>query len=487
MIPLLGFTPDATPETPGVILACSNVIPTERGIAAAPSGVAPAAVGPLPADCRGAATLTRLDGSRRLIAGTAAGLYELATDATWDDVSRSGGYTGAVEGGWQLWQFGDDTIASDGVAPIQRSTGTDFADIAGAPVAQVLCTSNNFVLGFNTSDAGYGVSPDRWWCSALLDASDWAPDVSTQCTTGRLVSVPGEIIAALPFGAQVVAYKTGGMYLGSYVGAPVVWQWDQIPGDQGCAGPDAVCDVRLAGAPAAHVFVGSDANIYLFAGAQAVSIATGKVRRFFAEDSSPNYRYKTICQFDRQTNRVWIFYPSRFSSTPDSALVYHMETQRWGHVQIAVNAAMNYISPGYGIDDLPTVGSEIDDITIPFDSQYWLAGGRALSVFSGGQLQAMVGASSGCSITTGDVGDDDQYSTLRSIRARFLRAPSAGGGQVYQKANSGENAAAGGAMSLTGSRWDVMQSARWHSARLDMTGDCELNALRFDLVPDGLE
>jgi hypothetical protein len=486
MIPLLGFTPDAAPTTQGVITACSNIAPTERGIAAAPSGVPPAGVGSLASDCRGAATLTKLDGTRRVIAGTAAVLSELS-GGTWSDVSRSGGYTGADESRWQFAQFGDDTIATDGVAPLQISGSGAFADIAGAPKAKVVCTSNNFVLAFNTNDGGYGVSPDRWWCSALLDASDWTPDVSTQCTTGRLVSVPGEITAALPFGAGVVAYKSSGMYLGSYVGAPVVWQWDQVPGDQGCVGVDAVCDVRLAGASAAHVFVGADANIYLFTGTQAVSIAAGKVARWFAADSSPAYRYRTICRFDRQANRVWIFYPSRNSETPDSALIYHMETQQWGYAPIDVEAAMAFVSPGYTIDSLSSVAPTVDEINIPFDSQYWLAGGRTLAVWTDCQILALNGVSSGCSITSGDIGDDDQYSTLRSVRARFMRAPTSGTGQVFSKANSGENATAGGAMSLTGSRWDVMQSARWHSVRLDMTGDCELNALRFDLVPDGLE
>jgi hypothetical protein len=486
MTPLLGFTPDADPTAPGAIVACSDIVPTERGIAAAPSGVAPAGVGALPAACRGAVTVSRLDGTRRVLAGTAASLRELS-GTTWADVSRGGGYTGAAESVWQFWQFGNDTIASDGVAPLQISSSGAFADISGAPVARIICTSNNFLLAFNTSDAGFGVSQDRWWCSALLDASDWTPDVSTQCTTGRLVSVPGEIVAALPFGSSVVAYKSQGMYLGNYVGAPVVWQWDQVPGDQGCAGPDAVCDVRLAGAPAAHVFVGSDANVYMFNGVQAASIANGKVRKWFAENSSPAYRHRTICQFDRQANRVWIFYASRNSASPDAALVYHMETQQWGHVSLSIQAAMSYVFPGYTIDGLPAVGATIDGISVPFDSQYWLAGGRALSVFVGGQLQALIGPSSGCSITTGDTGDDTQYSTLRGVRARFLRAPASGAGRVFNKANSGENPAAGGAMSMTGSRWDVMQSARWHSVRLDMTGDCELNALRLDIVPDGLE
>ena len=41
-----------------------------------------------------------------------------------------------------------------------------FAPVAGAPKAKILAVLKGFVMAFNTSDATYGDSPDRWWCSA---------------------------------------------------------------------------------------------------------------------------------------------------------------------------------------------------------------------------------------------------------------------------------------------------------------------------------
>ena len=41
---LLGFTPDTDPTTPGVLVDCHNLIPTENGMQDAPTPVTPADV-----------------------------------------------------------------------------------------------------------------------------------------------------------------------------------------------------------------------------------------------------------------------------------------------------------------------------------------------------------------------------------------------------------------------------------------------------------
>lgn len=118
-------------------------------------------------------------------------------------------------------------------------------------------------------------------------------------------------------GEYAIAYKQRSIYLGQYVGAPTVWNWLQVPGgDAGCVGKEAICDIG-----GAHFFVGDD-NIWIFDGTRPIPVADGYVRQFFFDNSNPSYRYKTICVFDRQNNRVWVFYPSLSSQTPDSALVY---------------------------------------------------------------------------------------------------------------------------------------------------------------------
>ena len=75
MIPLQGFSPDMETPTPGVLVDCSQFIPYETGMEAAPSLQSIPNVPALAAACRGSAVVTRLDGTRRVIAGTSAGLF----------------------------------------------------------------------------------------------------------------------------------------------------------------------------------------------------------------------------------------------------------------------------------------------------------------------------------------------------------------------------------------------------------------------------
>lgn len=77
MTPLMGFAPDMETPTPGVLVDCENFIPYESGMEAAPSAVTPSDVPALAAACLGAASISKIDGTKRVFAGTGTKLYEL--------------------------------------------------------------------------------------------------------------------------------------------------------------------------------------------------------------------------------------------------------------------------------------------------------------------------------------------------------------------------------------------------------------------------
>jgi hypothetical protein len=480
MIPIQGYMPDADPTTPGALTEVSNIIPNERGLIGAPSGVAPSGVGVLAAACRGAVVATKLDGTRRIIAGTQTKLYEFS-GGSWGDVSAAGNYTGSAENRWAFAQFGDFTLASNDTEAIQASSSSAFVALT-APKAKVIYTVANFVMALNTNDATYGDSPDRWRCSAIFDHTDWTVAVSTQANTGRLVQTPGELVAGLPLGNQAVAYKAASVYLGSYVGSPEVWRWDVVDNDSGCVGQEALCDID-----GAHFYLSGD-GFRVFDGARTIPIGDGVLTQWFANNSDPTYRYKTICRFDRQNKRVFVFYVGRGSSTLDQALVYHITSKRWGRMYKPIEAALRYVSSGVTIDGMTAVASTIDALTIPVDSQFWQSGGKAFSVFNTShQLQTLTGESSASSITTGDIGDDGTFTTLKGARVRFLNSPTSATGEVFCKNDAGDDYDPTTTFTMQGNRIDVLQSARFHKLRLDFQGDVEVTAIRYDTVPDGEE
>lgn len=479
MTPLVGFAPDADVTTPGLITACTNLIPYLNGMEGAPEPSTPAGTPALAAACIGAAVVSKLDDTRRIIAGTTTKLYELLAGA-WTDVSRAAVYTGGADTRWSITQFGDATLAANRADVIQRSTGAAFADVATAPKAEILFTVGAFVMALNLNDGSE--KPDGWQCSAAFDDTSWTPSLATQATAGRLVATAGRLTAGMRLGEYAIAYKQRSIYLGQYVGAPTVWNWIQVPGgDAGCVGKEAICDIG-----GAHFFVGDD-NIWIFDGTRPVPVADGYVRQYFFDNSNPSFRYRTICVFDRQKNLVWVFYPSIGATTPDSALVYHVTAKKWGVANRSIEAALNYVSSGVTIDGLSSISSTIDGLSsYSFDSQFWLAGGKSMSIFNTShQLQSMTGASTSSAMTTGEVGDDYAVSCLGPIRLRYAQAPVTASVQTFIQQNSGIGFMAAASGAVVDGKFDLRQSARWHKAAFAFSGPVRVTHMDANFTPAG--
>ena len=482
MTPIAGYAPDSDPNTPGILTDCANIVPFESGFKGAASPVNTVSNN-LGAPCNGAVVSVKLDGTRRIFAGTAINLYELAS-GTWTSRTRATPYTGGADTRWSFCQFGDTTVASNLADVMQSSATGAFADIATAPKAKIVVSAtNNFVIAFNTSDATYGISPDRWWCCAQADQTNWTPNISTLATTGRLVAIEGAIQAALPLGDYVIAYKNRAIFVGIFAGSPVVWQWSLVPGGEaGCVGQEAVCDIG-----GIHFFVSND-NFWLFDGTRPIPIGNGVVRQWFLNNSNPTYRYRTKCVYDKQNNLVRIFFCSSASTgNTDFCLVYHVLKKEWGRADAEIEAPLNYIAPGVTIDGLNAFAATIDTLpNIPVDSQFWLSGGQTPAYFDKtNQLVSLNGASISSSFTTSDVGDDDTVTTLNRVRVRYTSKPTTASATGFYKFGEGDALSMGPSNAINDSKFDIRQSARFHRVRIDMTGDHKETGYDIALQADG--
>lgn len=477
MIPFAGFIPDADWTAAGAITDCSMLLPTERGMAAAPSLVAAVAgLAALPAACKGAAVVENTSGVRRVLAGTATGLYEI-TGSTWN--ATAGGFGSSSDNRWSFAQFGNSAIASNNVDAINSSVGAAFSPIAGAPKAKIVIASKDFVLAFDTDDNVFGRQSDRWWCSGYQNHTQWAPSIATQATTGRLVGVAGSITAAAMLGGYAIAYKERGAYVGQYVGAPVVWQWDQVPAEFGCVGQESVIDIG-----GAHFIVGPD-NLWLFDGTRPTPVAPTEVRQFFFADSSAVNRYKTIVSFDRQRSLVWIHYVSANGSMIDSALVYHLISRRWGRAAYSIEAVLNFASAGLTIDTLPYATYDLlPDVS--YDSPFWQSGAKAQAVFdSSHSLKTLTGVPGDSSLTTGDIGDDWNSSYVRAVTLRFLKKPSAANVVGLTRDVQGGALIEADRAEYTENQYCIRQDARWHRFAFFFTGEFEVTGMAVDMKKAG--
>ena len=480
MEPLVEFAPDLPPTAPGVLLDVTDLIPTARGYKGRQAPVS----GGYPALAAAANTLavaTKLDGSRRIFAGTSAALYE-ASGGAWIDRSDTGGYSIGVNR-WGIAQFGNTTLAAAKAATLQASTSGAFAAVSGAPKASLIDTSSGFVMLADTNEALYGDQSDRWYCSAYLDHTLWTPSVSSQCTTGRLIDAPGPITALKALGSGFVAYKATAMWVGSYVGAPEVWQWTQVPGETGCAMPNGVVSMGSA-----HAFIGRD-NLYVFDGARPIPIGD-KIREWFFSQLNNTYAYRTIGAYDPIAGNVWWFYVSTNAAgtTPDRALVFNVATGRFGRAQLDVEAAALYFQPGLTFDTIGSVYATWDALPtdLAYDSPAWIAARPDMAVINTAHtLQTLTGESASSSLLTGNFGDDDVFQTCRGVRPRFLREPKTAQMEHLYDDLYGDVFTARDPVGLYEGKWDTLWSSRWHRFRLSFTGDVEINGIRPYLVQDG--
>jgi len=464
------------PMTPGVLTDCHNIIPTLNGFKSGPS-LSTVGIPSLSFPCIGASLVVQLDNERRIFAGTSTRIYEL-TGTTWTNRSKSGGYTPGAENRWRFCQFGNVTIATNQTDKIQflQAGGGAFADIADAPIAKIVLVASGFVMAFSI-----GSDTQSWACSGLYNYNTWTPSQATQAATGQIVDSPGDIRAAKALGNSVVVYKERSMYLGTYVGPPVIWQWEQISSDIGAVGPEAVVNIGTE-----HIFIGSD-DFWVFDGSRPVAF-NQPIKNWFFSNSSRLYRSRANGYYDRFNNLIYFYYCSVDSGGDlDSCIVYNTKTKLWGRSDRKIQAPLEFTTIGMIYDELGDVYNEYDDIpNFAYDSDRWYFGGYTAAIFDDqNQLMFLDGIGSDSYIETWDIGDDSQYSTLLEVRPRFTIYPATAYMQQLYKNNSGSELFGGPFSNLNDGKFDTRWSSRWHKTRMYFSGDVELSAIKFTISPDG--
>ncbi len=484
---ILGYGPDLDPTTPGLIIDGDGVVPTVKGMEGIPSA-ANESVPELSATATGAISIQKTDGSVRTIAGTPTKMYEIST-TSWADITRAAGdYTAGST--WRFAQFGDQTLATNDSSVVQASVSGAFADLTGGPVAKIIEVVNNQVFAFNTNEATFGDSPDRWWTSALGDSGDWTPSIASQSASARLTATPGEITAGRRLGDEIVAYKEQSIYLGRYFGPPEIWGFRLISDRIGAVSQEAVVPVDTD-----HVFMGID-DFYTFNGAVARAIGGPIKTTFFEDELDPDNRDKTQGILDRDHSRIYFFYPSRQGDgSLDRVISYNYRVDKWGPCfGLPIRSGFEYTrTTGLTYDALGTAYTTYDDIpATPYDSKFWSGTKTTLVgiINTSDQLQTLSGEHTSSDICLWHIGDDQSFIFLNRTRPRFAKQPTS----ATQHNSYAENLddAAGftsdsPSSTLTNGKFDFERSARWHKLRWTITGDYELLGVDIQGEEDGSE
>ena len=483
MNPFIGFAPDLPPETPGVFTDCVSILPGIGVFSAAPSSI-DAGLGALDGAAMGFAVTRKLDGSARVFAGTSDKLYEVS--GTWTDKSKGGGYSIGPDDRWRFAQFGDVSLAAAKSATIQAITTGNFADASGtAPKAAIIETANNQVFAFNINGMGFGDDPTRWACSAIGSYTDWTPSVATQCVSGQLLDSPGPITAGKRLGNVVIAYKDRAMYVGQYVGAPLVWDFQRIPGDIG-----APCHEAVINTGTAHFFIGPD-DFYIFDGSRPIPIPANPCRSWFFNTYDQKYAYKICGTFDRINQRVYWYFPSIGSNGAlNKCIIFNIKTGQWGRDDRSIELVAEYVSSGITYDQLGTIYSTYDSLptNISYDSPFWTSGSAVVAVFqTDHKAYQLSGAAGESRIMTGHYGENTGFSTVSRIRPRFISSPTSSS-CVYSYSNTDASTFVQNITTTYTNNWyDLLWSARWHKFEFSYQGNHSISGMDLVISPDGTE
>lgn len=367
LIKIAEYLPDrAAYENPGATRLL-NVVPVASGVA--PLGQLTAqTTQALAARVMGAFGCFAYSGTAYLFVADATTIRRLESGGlTFDDVSRTvGGAYGATER-WSFCQFGDRVLAADGVDAMQSyvmGSSIDFGALGGSsPVARYLATIKSFAV----AGAVAGALARVQWC-AIEDPTDWVVSATTLAdyqdmpTGGDVKQVVGG-----EFGTVLQRRRVVRM---TFVGPPLVFQFDELLKDVGCSASGSVA------AYGNDCFFLSDTGFKLLLGmSQLVDIGKDAVDETFRADFDANYPDRVTATFDPVNEFYMVAYPGSGHSggTPNKGLIFSKRLGRWTHFEQEVESLFAAVqaASAYTLDTLDLVSSSIDALAASLDSPLW--------------------------------------------------------------------------------------------------------------------
>lgn len=352
---------------PGVTQA-ENVFPAAQGYRPWPAPFVLS--GAMTATAIGAGAGTSTDEDEHVYAGTATTLERLAIGA-WSDVSKVGGYTNTATH-WDFTTYGSIMIATNGVDYpqfIDMDVGVKFADATTLFQARTVATVRDFVMFGNTTDATDGHVADRIRWSALGNYTDYVINATTQAD---FQDNPGGGSCQRIFGGEeAIIFFERAIYKATYVGSPVVFQFDEIVTGRGLYAKKAAAKID------SMVFFLDSDGFYVFEGNRAVPIGDEKVNRWFFDNLDGTSLKNISCAIDHENRVVMWAFPSidTTSSKPDKIIAFNWTTRRWTYGVVDCDMIFTTLSSTFTLDALDALVTSLDAMNISLDSRLINAAG----------------------------------------------------------------------------------------------------------------
>ena len=374
------WSPDQ-PRKAGVIVEALNVIPRDGRYQSLPtaSTISVSAVAGTPL---GGFSSRNVGGASKTYVGTSTHLYE-RSGAGWTEIDNTT-HTVADGDRWEFTQYGDDIYAASHSVTIQRQAGGtgDFSTTAGAPSVSCIANVRQFVVG---GDIG-GASPiphKVQWC-AIDDPTDWAASAATQAGSQELDSRDGRVMA-IRGGERGIILQQHAITRMTYIGAPIVWQFDKIDDRNGCEASGSAVQVgRIV------YFLSHDGWRATDGAGESVNIGDGWINEWFSAYLKTSKKHLIRGAYNPAWRCVvWTFPSIAGSGVNDSLLLYSIEAKRWARGGYGQQVIWEGASSAVTLEGLDAYFSSLDDVTPPLDDPFWLGGEPTFCGMEGGLLTTL--------------------------------------------------------------------------------------------------
>jgi len=392
------------PDQPGVIGALTtakNCFPKAVGYGPFPQEVDYSDAAPQ--NLTAAAAAKDTNSITSIYAAGTTRLFKLDTnDFTWDDISP---ITYSGDTGWKFTQFGNSLIAaneSNTMQYIDVMSGTTFADLAAdAPKAKFVTVVRDFVV------SGYqSAYKSRIQWSGINNEKTWTTSATTQAD---FQDVPdGGFVQGVTGGEFGLVLLERSIVRMSYVGTPLIFQFDNIARNRGCFEPNSV--IQWQGIT---YFLGDD-GFYACDGQNLKNIGAEKVNRYFFNSLKESDLGNMSAAIDPINNLVVWGYPT--VDLDYRVLVYHVPTGKWSYSDSTATRVAPVSTPSITLDGLDAFSASLDALSIPLDSRTWLGGKLLLLGINGNKLITFTGNPKTATIETADIASDTNQSMITMIK-----------------------------------------------------------------------
>lgn len=466
-----------TPDQPGLttgLQRAENVYPKANGYGAVPTVVDYS--GDASEDLNNVVAGRTTIGGTIILAGGATKLFKLdQADLSLDDISQAGGYTTPTDQRWRFTQFGDVVIGANGYDKLQGyniNSGSTFADLAAdAPAARYVTIVRDFVVGGNIQPD----YPNRVQWSALNDESSWTPSATTQADYQDIPD--GGSIVGITGGEFGLVLLDRSIYRMSYVGSPLVFQFDNITRNLGCYEANSV--IQYAGMT---FFLGDD-GFYACDGQQILPIGNEKVNRYFFSDVDQGTIYLMSAAVDPAKKLIIWAYAATGSATVNKLIIYNFQTQKWSSGTTTVDRIASTSTPAVTLEGMDAYGN-LDTIMTSFDSRLWLGGRLQLAGVNERKIVTFTGANATAYLETGDIEIPGSTSAITMVKPLVDNGSAnvavATRRLLNQSITYGDQSA-----SDAENRVSIRSVGRYHRLQLSPTGSWT-NAMGMDIEINGL-